>query len=100
VSAADMQRGTKDDGLLHACGAAQLLTEGSEVVSPDTPGEQVQGVDDLRGSALGEQPAAGDVGQLVAALGLIHVVGADENRHAAGGQAMQLLPEIAARTGI
>lgn len=33
VTAADMQRSTKDHCLLHACGSAQLLAERGEVVS-------------------------------------------------------------------
>ena len=52
------------------------------------------------GRALRHQPAVGDVGELVAALGLVHVVRADQHRDAARGERVQLLPELAARLGI
>ena len=41
-----------------------------------------------------------DVAELVAALGLVHVVRADEHRDAARGELVQLVPEIAARLRI
>ena len=50
--------------------------------------------------ALRQQFAVGDVGQLVAAYRFIHVVGADQHGNAAASQALQFVPEIAARLGI
>ena len=47
-----------------------------------------------------EQPAVGDIGDPVAALGLVHVVGADQDRDAAGGERVDLLPELAPRLRI
>ena len=48
----------------------------------------------------GQQPAVGDVGDAVAALGLVHVVGADQHGHAVGGQPVDLVPELAPRLGV
>ena len=50
--------------------------------------------------ALGEQLAEGDVGDLVAALGFVHVMGGDQHGDAVGGQPVNLVPEFAARLGI
>jgi hypothetical protein len=52
---------------------------------------------DLRRRALGQHLAIGDVDQLVAALGLVHVVGGHQHRHAFIGQAVDLVPEVAPR---
>ena len=50
-----------------------------------------------RRRALGQQLAVEDVAELVAALGLVHVMRADENGDAARGKRVQLLPEVAPR---
>ena len=56
--------------------------------------------DDLVGRALRQQLAVGDVGELVAALGLVHVVRADQHRDAARREPVQLFPEVAPRLRI
>ncbi len=66
-------------------------------MAADGPGGQpLFGNDVLRG-ALRQQPSVGDVRQLVAAFGLVHVVRADQHRYAARRQFVQLLPEVAPR---
>ena len=55
---------------------------------------------DLGGRALHEQTAVRDVRELVAALGLVHVVRADEHRDALRGEPMQLFPEFAPRVRV
>jgi hypothetical protein len=64
------------------------------------PGEQVRAFDDLGRGAAGEQLAIGDVGDVVAALGLVHVMGRDEHGEAARGERVDLVPEGAARLRI
>ena len=49
---------------------------------------------------LRQQFAEGDIGDLVAALGLVHVMGGDEHGDALGGEAVNLVPEFAPRLGI
>ena len=44
--------------------------------------------------------AVGDIGDLVTALGLVHVVGGDQHGEAIGRERMDLVPEIAPRLGI
>ena len=50
--------------------------------------------------AVHQQFAVGDVGDLVAALGLVHVVGGDQHGEALGGERVDLVPEFAPRLGI
>ena len=62
------------------------------------PGDQVGLREHLIDGALGQQPPIGDVGDPVAALGLVHVVGADQHGHARfGGEPVDLVPELAPR---
>ena len=49
---------------------------------------------------MGEQGAIGDIGDLVAALGLVHVVGGDQHGEPLRRQRMDLVPEVAPRLGI
>ena len=56
--------------------------------------------DDFGGGAVGQQFAASDEGQAMAALGFVHVMGGDEEGQAAGGEKVDLLPEIAAGLGV
>ena len=55
---------------------------------------------DLVGRAAGQQPAAVDQRQAVAALGLVQVGGGDEDRHLLAEQLVEDPPEVAARDGI
>ena len=66
----------------------------------DDIGRQVRGLDDLFDRAVRQQFAVGDVGDLVAALGLVHVVGRDQHREALGGERVDLVPELAPRLRI
>ena len=52
------------------------------------------------GRAAGQQPAAVDQGQAIAALGLVEIGGGDEDRHLLAEQLIEDPPEIAARDGI
>ena len=56
--------------------------------------------DDLFCRPLRQQFAEGDIGKLVAALGLVHVMGGDQHGDALGGEAVDLVPEFAPRLGI
>ncbi len=56
--------------------------------------------DNLGDRPVDQQVAIGDIGQTVASLRLVHVMGGDEERQALGGQELNLLPEIAAGLGI
>ena len=80
--------------------AAQALGHGAEVGAGHLPGRQPCSAMISSRRALRHQPAVGDVGQLVAALGLVHVMRADEHRDAARRQRVQLFPELAARAGV
>ena len=66
----------------------------------DRPGDERLARDDLARRALRQQPSAENVAELVAALGLVHVVRADEHGDAARGELVQLVPEIAPRLRI
>ena len=54
----------------------------------------------IRRRAVGHQHAAVEDGDAVAALGLVHVMGGDQQGGAGIGQLEQLLPEVAPRLGI
>ena len=56
--------------------------------------------DHLVDGAVRQQLAVGDIGDLVAALGLVHVMGRDEHGEAFGGERVDLVPELAPRLGI
>ena len=47
-----------------------------------------------------EQLAVGDVGEAVAALGLVHVVRGDQHGEPVGGEPVDLVPELAPRLGV
>ncbi|MNK90611.1 hypothetical protein D3C87_1106720 [compost metagenome] len=100
ILAGDVQRRAEGHGLLHAGLALQLDGERGEVVALHAPRGQVLAGHHLRRRALRQQPAIGDIGELVAALGLIHIVRADQHRDAVRGQLVKLLPEVAPGLGI
>ena len=50
--------------------------------------------------SLRQQFAIGDIGDLVTALGLVHVVGRDQHGEAIGGHLVDLVPELATRLGV
>src|ERR1700730_8145883 len=55
-------------------------------------GELAEGI----GSAVGDEPAVIDVGDLTAALGFVHVMRGDEKRYALAGELEKEIPELAA----
>src|SRR5215207_6258009 len=91
-----MERGPKRRDHVNAVGAAEALGEFSKVWAGDRVGREMRVGDDLLDRTLGEELAIRDVGDLVAALGFIHVVGRDENGHSLVSKGVDLIPEIAA----
>src|SRR5262249_26800571 len=57
-------------------------------------------LNDVMNRAAGDDPALVDVDDPVAAFGLVHVMGADEDGEPVLAQAMDLFPEFAPRLGI
>ena len=78
----------------------QARRQRGELGPVDGPRDERLARDDLARRALRQQPAVEDVAELVAALGLVHVVRADQHRDAARGELVQLVPEIAPRLRI
>ena len=101
VLAGHVQRLAEGDDLLDARHRAQPLGQARRGRGPRTANvvRPWRG-DDLAHRALRHQPAVGDVGELVAALGLVHVVRADQHRDAVRREAVQLFPEFAPRVGV
>ena len=95
-----MQGAAEGGHLLHFGQFTQLLGKLGKVGPLDRPGHQRLAFDDFRRGTLCEQPAVQNVAELVAALGLVHVMRAHQNRDAARSQRVQLVPEIAPRLGI
>ena len=60
----------------------------------------MRGRDHLLDGAVHQQFAIGDIGDLVTALGLVHVVGGDQHGEAVSGETVNLVPEFAPRLGI
>jgi hypothetical protein len=56
--------------------------------------------DHLLDGAVRQQHAIGDVGDLMTALGLVHVMSRDQRGEPLGGERMDLVPELAPRLGI
>ena len=95
-----MQGAAEGGHLLHFGQFTQLLGKLGKVGPLDRPGHQRLAFDDFRRGTLCEQPAVQNVAELVAALGLVHVMRADQHGNAARGKRMQLVPEVAPRLGI
>src|SRR5581483_3494074 len=85
---------SKDHRLVDAGRIAQLLGQLGQVITVNVPGAEVLAGDDFGSGTLHQKAPARDVGELVAALRLVHVVRADQHGYALACQAMQLLPEI------
>ena len=100
VLAGDVNRLAERHGLLHARHRAQALGKAREVGAAHLERGQPLLGDDFARRALREQAPVRDVGELVAALGLVHVVRADEHRDALRREPVQLFPEFAPRIGI
>ena len=100
VGAGDVQLRAERRHLIHRRQRAQARRELGEARTADGPGDERLARDDFVRRALRQQTSSEDVAELVAALGLVHVVRADEHRDAAPGELVQLIPEIAAGLGI
>ncbi len=100
IAAGHVQAGAERGHHVDAGHAQQLLGERLQVGAAHRVGAQVRLRDHLLDGALRQQLAVGDVGDLVAALGLVHVVGGDQHAHALGGELVDLAPELAPRLGV
>src|SRR3954447_11083026 len=63
-------------------------------------GGKMQAGDHLLDGAVCQQHAIGDVSDLVAALGLVHVMGGDQHGEPVGRERVDLVPELTPRLGI
>ena len=100
VAAGDVQRGAERRHHVDAGLAGELGGKPVEVVAGDVPGRQRRLRDHLLDRAVRQQIAIGDIGDLVTALGLVHVMGGDQHGQPVGGERVDLVPEIAPRLGI
>ena len=99
LGAAHMQRGSEWRDHLDAGRGAQLERDrhqGLGAVALDGPRIEARLVDHLADGAVREELAVGDVGERVAALGLVHVVRAHEHGDAGVGEIVDMVPEFAA----
>src|SRR5450432_2853156 len=92
VGTGDMQCSAECCHLLDRLQSAQTHGQRRQISTRHRPGDQRLARDDLRRGALREQAPIEDVTQLVATLGLVHVVRADQHRDTARGKGMQLIP--------
>ena len=83
-------------GHLHRRVLEQLRRQPVDARPFAAPGEELAPGDHLVGGAAGEQLAISDIGDVVAALGLVHIMGRDEHGEAARGERVDLVPEGAA----
>ena len=97
-----MQAGAKRRDHVDPRTPAQFLGERAQpsVAGADRVGDEPRGRDDLVDRAVREQNAVGDIGDLVTALGLVHVMGGDQHGQAVRRERMDLVPELAPRLRI
>ncbi len=100
VAAGDVQAVAERGHHVDAGHPEQLLRQRLQVGAAHGVGAQVRLGDHVGNRALRQQLAVGDVGDLVTALGLVHVVRGDQHGHALGGQLVDLAPELAPRLGV
>src|SRR5947208_8145659 len=100
IRAGHVQHATERGDLFDFRQLFQPHRERGKILASDRPGEKRLAGDHLVRGTLCQELAVEDVSELVAALGLVHVMRAHENGDAARGQRMQLVPEIAPRLGI
>jgi hypothetical protein len=98
--AAHMQLIAKRHRLLHAGRTAECIRQRAQIGATYGISGEVGLFDDFRHRAVPQQPAIQDVGEAVAAFGLIHVVRGDEEGQPFGSELMNLFPEVAASLGI
>ena len=80
--------------------AGQRRLQVSKILALDAPGLQADHLRDLLGRPVDQLLAVGDVGDVVALDGLIHVVGRDQNRDTGIRQAADFIPEVTPGLGI
>ena len=100
VAAGDMQAGAERRHHVDAGLAGEFGGQPIEIVAGDGVGRQRRFRDHLVHGAVRQQMAIGDIGDLVTALGLVHVMGRDQHGQPFGRERMDLVPEIAPRLGI
>ena len=105
IGAGHVQRRAERHDRVDARLAVQLAREQREralaaLGRADDVRRQARVLDHLARRARDQQLAVRDVGQRMAALGLVHVVRRHEHRHAFGGERVDLRPEVAPRAGI
>ena len=94
VPAADVQDGAESGDEFGAWQLPQFFGAIAEVGTAELPGEEMLAGDDLFGRARGEQGAVGNIGEAVAALGLVHVVRRDQDGDTGAREAVDFLPKI------
>ena len=80
--------------------AVKLVQQTVQILAADIVGDERGLLDHLVDRAVRQQFAIGDIGDLVAALGLVHVMGGDQHGEPLGRERMDLVPELAPRLGI
>src|ERR1044072_8623743 len=98
--AADMQHSTEKGDVLAAVLAFKSRNELPDVAPFNDEGNKTRLLDHVVNGAAGDDPALIDVHDPIAALGLVHIVGAHQDGQSGLAQAMDLFPEFAARLGI
>src|SRR5258707_134846 len=97
---AHMQLRAEERRHLHPRQTLDARKLGADPRPRDAPGGYAGGAYHLLHRAVDEQAALRDVADLMAALGLVHVVRAHEDGDAARGEAVDHVPELAPRLGI
>ena len=97
VAAGHMQAGAERRHHVDAGLAGEFGGESVEVVAGDRIGRQRRFRDYIVDGAVHQQVSVGDIGDLVAALGLVHVMGGDQHRQPSRGERVDLVPEIPPR---
>ena len=92
-----MQAGAEWRHHVDAKFAGEFGGEPVEVVAGHGVGRQRRFRDHIVRSAVHQQVSVGDIGDLVAALGLVHVMGGDQYREPSRGERVDLVPEIPPR---
>ncbi len=96
----DMQCCAERCHLVDAWPAFERSRYGVETWTFDDEGGEPRILHHLRHGAGGQQFAVGDVGDAVAALGFVHVVGRNQHGQPAAREVMDLVPEFASGLGI
>ena len=84
----------------HARLLPELICPAGQIRAGDPAGVESCIVDEGLFFSLSEEFAVGDVGKLMATLGLIHVVGCYQYRHSLTGKLVDLIPELPSGFGV